>query len=131
MLRNSLLLLVLGLFASVVVPKIATAAIWSVKADCKNGDWTVSVDLAGVGPVDASCIDGTETHFPVDVGDLIVTGGSIAATSSGGTMCDLPRGSDFKFTLECASKTEDSAGFELEEKVEVEVELEEEEEAEE
>jgi hypothetical protein len=124
MLRSSLLLLAVGFFAGSVVPQAASAEIWSIKADCKEGDWTVSVDL-GSGPIDASCLGGAETKF--DVGDVVVTGGSISAMSATGTMCALPMGSDFKFTLECAAKLEDSLGNELEEKVEVEVELEEEE----
>lgn len=124
-------ILALGLFACLAVSQIASAATWSVKADCKEGDWTVSVLLDGFGEVDASCFDGTENHVLVDVGDIDVTGGSIAATSAAGTLCDLPVGSDFKFSLECASKTEDSMGFEVEDKVEVEVELEDDEEEEE
>ena len=125
MLRNSLILLALGLF----VPQIATAAVWSVKADCKEGDWTVDVILGDL-MIDASCSDGMEYDENFNV-DGLVTEGSIAATSSGQTMCDLRLGSDVKSTLECATKSEDSTGLEFEEKVEVEVELEEEEEDEE
>lgn len=130
MVRNAPLALAFALFASLFVSQTAAAATWSVEADCKEGDWTVVVLLAGFGPVDASCVDGAETRVLVDVGDVAVTDASIEATSSAGTLCDLPSGGDFKLALECASKTGDSAGLEVEDELEVEVELEEAEEEE-
>ena len=124
MLRSSLLLLATGWFASLAAPQIATAAIWSVEADCRRGDWTLGVELTGFGTVDASCIHGVQSRVAVDVGELTVTGGAIKA-SSVRTACELPTGSGSKFSLECEGRSEDSSGFELDEAVEIEVELEE------
>ena len=87
----------------------------------------MEVQLAGFGVLDASCVDGAKTNVEVDVGDLIVTHGSIEATSSSGATCDTAAVGDSKFKLECAHKAEDGDGFELEEEVEVEVEVEEDE----
>jgi hypothetical protein len=82
--------------------------------------------LEGFGEVVADCTADMETDVLVDV-EAPVTGGSISATSVvGQTMCGLLVGTDYKFSLECDGKTEDSAGIEVEEKVEVEVGLEEE-----
>jgi len=116
-----------GLLSILFVPQLAAASIWSVRADCGDGDWTVEVELAGFGVLDASCVDGAKTYVEVDVGDLIVTHGSIEATSSSGATCDNAAVGDSKFKLECAHKTEYGDGFELEEEVEVEVEVEEDE----
>jgi hypothetical protein len=116
-----------GLLSILFVPQLAAASIWSVRADCGDGDWTVEVELAGFGVLDASCVDGAKTHIEVDVGDLIVTHGSIEATSSSGATCDNAAVGDSKFKLECAHKVEYGDGFELEEEVEVEVEVEEDE----
>ena len=116
-----------GLLSILCVPQLAAASIWSVRADCGDGDWTVEVQLAGFGVLDASCVDGAKTNLEVDVGDLIVTHGSIEATSSSGATCDNADVGDSKFKLECAHKAEDGDGFELEEEVEVEVEVEEDE----
>jgi hypothetical protein len=116
-----------GLLSILFVPQLAAASIWSVRADCGDGDWTVEVELAGFGVLDASCVDGAKTHVEVDVGDLIVTHGSIEATSSSGATCDNAAVGDSKFKLECAHKVEYGDGFELEEEVEVEVEVEEDE----
>ena len=124
MVRSSLIVRGLGLLSILFVPQLAAASIWSVKAECGDGDWTVEVQLAGFGAVDASCVDDSKTNVLVDVGDLVVTDGSIAATSSFGAMCDVVAGGDSKFKLECAHKAEDRNGFELEEEVEVEVEME-------
>jgi hypothetical protein len=110
-----------------LVPQLATAAIWSVEADCGDGDWTVEVQLEGFGTADASCVDGAKTHIEVDVGDLSVTHVGIEATSASGATCDHSAVGDSKLKLECAFKTEDGDGFELEEEVEVEVEVEEDE----
>ena len=120
-----------ALLSILFVPQLALASIWSVEADCGDGDWAVEVQLAGFGALDASCVDGAKTHVEVDVGDLIVTHGSIEATSSSGVMCDIAAVGDSKFKLECAHKAEDGDGFELEEEIEVEVEVEEDEEDEE
>ena len=116
-----------GLLSILFVPQLAAASIWSVRADCGDGDWTVEVELAGFGVLDASCVDGAKTHIEVDVGDLIVTHGSIEATSSSGATCDNAAVGDSKLKLECAHKAENGDGFELEEEVEVEVEVEEDE----
>jgi len=116
-----------GLLSILFVPQLAAASIWSVRADCGDGDWTVEVELAGFGVLDASCVDGAKTHVEVDVGDLIVTHGSIGVTSSSGATCDNAAVGDSKFKLECAHKAEYGDGFELEEEVEVEVEVEEDE----
>ena len=116
-----------GLLSILFVPQFAAASIWSIQTDCGDGDWTVEVQLAGFGALDASCVDGAKTHVEVDVGDLIVTHGSIEATSSSGATCDIAAVGDSKFKLECAHKAEDGDGFELEEEVEVEVEVEEDE----
>ena len=112
-----------GLLAILFVPQFATAAVWSVQADCGDGDWAVTVQLEGFGTADASCVDGAETHIEVDVGDFRVTHGSIEATSASGATCDHSAVGDSKFKLECAYKTENGDGFELEEEVEVEVEV--------
>ena len=88
-------------------------------------------ELAGFGSIDASCVDGRETRAIVDVGDLLVTGGSIEATSSAGAICDLPSGHGSKFSVECESESDDPAALEPKAEVEVEVELEEHEEEEE
>jgi hypothetical protein len=124
MLRSALLCLVLGLLAAASAPELAAAALWSVKADCNAGDWTVDVELEGFGLLDASCDEDGESRLLVDVGDTVVTGGGIAATSSLGTSCDLPLASDSKLVLKCGSETEDASRSELEEELEVEVELE-------
>ncbi len=116
-----------GLLSLLFAPQLAAASIWSVQADCGDGDWTVEVQLAGFGALDASCVDGAEAHVEVDVGDLVVTQGSIEATSSSGATCRSAAFGDSKFKLECAHKSEDGDGFELEEEVEVEVEAEEDE----
>ena len=113
-----------GFLAILFVPQLATASIWSVQSDCGDGDWTVEVQLEGFGSLDASCVDGAETHIEVDVGDLIVNHGSIEAMSASGATCDHTAVGDSKFKLECAYKTDDSNGFELEEELEVEVEIE-------
>lgn len=128
MIRSTRIVRGFGLLSILFVPQLATASIWSVRADCGDGDWTVEVQLAGFGALDASCVDGAKTHVEVDVGDLIVTHGSIEATSSSGATCDSATVGDSKFKLECAHKAEDGDGFELEEEVEVEVEVEEDEE---
>ncbi len=116
-----------GLLSILLAPQLAVASIWSVRADCGDGDWTVEVQLAGFGALDASCVDGAESHVAVDVGDLTVTHGSIEATSASGMTCNSTAVGDSKFELECAQKAEDGDGFELEEEVEVEVEVEEDE----
>jgi hypothetical protein len=116
-----------GLLSILFVPQLAPASIWSVQADCGDGDWTVEVQLDGYGTLDASCVDGAKTHVEVDVGDLIVTHAIIEATSASGATCDHAAVGDSKFKLECAYKAEDGDGFELEEEVEVEVEVEEDE----
>ena len=125
--RTSQIALAFGLLSILSVPQFATASIWSIQADCGDGDWTVEVQLDGFGALDASCVDGTRTHVEVDVGDLSVTHGSIEATSASGVTCDHAAIGDAKFKLECAHKSEDGDGFELEEEVEVEVEVEEDE----
>lgn len=130
MLRSALLLLSLGL-SVLSTSRAAPAAIWSVEADCKRGDWSVDVDLDGFGTVDASCRDGQEVRLSVDVGERTVAGGRVAAISALGTACEGPHASDAKFMLKCGSETEDETGFEVEEELEVEVELEEPDEAEE
>jgi hypothetical protein len=127
MIRSAQIVLGLGLLSILFVPQLAPASIWSVRADCGDGDWTVEVQLAGFGALDASCVDGAKTHIEVDVGDLIVTHSSIEATSSSGATCDNTAVGDAKLKLECAHKAEDSEGFELEEEVEVEIEVEEDE----
>jgi hypothetical protein len=127
MISNTRIVRGFGLLSILFVPQLAAASIWSVRADCGDGDWTVEVELAGFGVLDASCVDGAKTHVEVDVGDLIVTHGSIEATSSSGATCDNAAVGDSKFKLECAHKVEYGDGFELEEEVEVEVEVEEDE----
>lgn len=127
MIRSTRIVWGFGLLSILFVPQLAAASIWSVRADCGDGDWTVEVELAGFGALDASCVDGAKTHVEVDVGDLIVTHGSIEATSSSGVTCNNAAVGDSKFKLECAHKAEDGDGFELEEEVEVEVEVEEDE----
>ena len=127
MIRSTRIARDFGLLSILFVPQLAPASIWSVQADCGDGDWTVEVQLAGFGTLDASCVDGAKTHVEVDVGDLIVTHGSIEVTSSSGATCDSAAVGDSKFKLECAHKAEDGDGFELEEEVEVEVEVEEDE----
>ena len=125
--RTAQIALGFGLLSILCVPQLALASIWSVQADCGDGDWTVEVQLDGFGALDASCVDGARTHVEVDVGDLSVTHGSIEATSASGATCDHAAIGDAKFKLECAHKAEDGDGFELEEEVEVEVEVEEDE----
>ena len=127
MIRSTRIVWGFGLLSILFVPQLAAASIWSIQAECEDGDWTVEVQLAGFGALDASCVDGDKTHVEVDVGDLIVTHGSIEVTSSSGAMCDSAAVGDSKFKLECAHKAEDADGFELEEEVEVEVEVEEDE----
>ena len=114
----------LGLGSVLVVAGEAAAAVWSVQADCKRGDWSVEVTLTGFGAVDASCIAGKQTRLLVDVGEVAVEGGSIAATSSAGTLCDLAPSRDWKFGIECERESESFEGFEWQEELEVEVERE-------
>jgi hypothetical protein len=128
MIRNTRIGRSFGLLSILFVPQFAAASIWSIQTDCGDGDWAVEVQLAGFGALDASCVDGAKTHVEVDVGDLIVTHGSIEATSASGVTCNNAAAGDSKFKLECAHKAEDADGFELEEEVEVEVEVEEDEE---
>jgi len=127
MIRSKRIVWSFGLLSILFVPQLAVASIWSIRADCGDGDWTVEVQLEGFGNFDASCVDGTETHIEVDVGDLSVTHASIEATSASGATCDHTAVGDSKFKLECAYKTENGDGFELEEELEVEVENEEDE----
>ena len=130
MLRSSRLLVLLGLATALVVSRPAPAAVWSIEADCRRGDWSVDVELAGFGLVDASCRDGRETRLSVDVGEQNVTGGQVAAISSLGTLCESAEASAVKLALKCGDETEDATGFEVEEELEVEVELSEPDEAE-
>lgn len=125
--RNTRIVRGLGLLSILFAPQLAAASIWSVRTDCGDGDWTVEIQLAGYGALDASCVDGAKTHVEVDVGNLIVTHGSIEATSSSGATCDIAVVGDSKFKLECTHKVEGGDGFELEEEIEVEVEVEEDE----
>jgi len=125
MIRSTQIVRGFGLLAILFVPQLAPASIWSVQADCGDGDWTVEVQLEGFGTLDASCVDGSKTQVEVDMGDLIVTHVSIEATSASGATCDHAGVGDSGFKLECAHKVEDGDGFELEEEVEVEVEVEE------
>jgi len=127
MIRSAQIVRGFGLLSILFVPQLAPASVWSVRADCGDGDWTVEVQLAGFGALDASCVDGAKTDIEVDVGDLIVTHSSIEATSASGATCDNAAVGDSKLKLECAHKAEDGEGFELEEEVEVEVEVEEDE----
>jgi hypothetical protein len=115
---------IVGFVSTWLGAQSATAALWSIKADCEEGDWSVEIELAGFGALDASCLDGTKTELSVDVGELGVTNASVAATSTSGTMCDGATRGEPRFKLECSQKTEDAAGFELEEELEVEMELE-------
>jgi hypothetical protein len=125
MIRSTRIVRGFGLLSILFVPQLALASIWSVQADCGDGDWAVEVQLDGFGALDASCVDGAKTGVEVDVGDLSVTQVSIEATSASGVTCDHAAVGDAKFKLECAHKAEDADGFELEEEVEVEVEVEE------
>ena len=131
MLRSALSLLSLGLVSGLLAPQAATAATWSIEADCQRGDWWVDVELAGFGPIDASCDDGGETRLSIDVGVPRPTRARIAAISSLGTVCEGPETNGTKLTLKCGSEIEDATGFEVEEELEVEVELEEPDEVEE
>jgi hypothetical protein len=122
--RNTLVLLSLGVVSGLLLSRAASAAIWSMEADCARGDWSVEVTLDGFAMVDASCAERSKTRLWVDVADQIVTGGSIAAISSRGTVCEGPETSDSKFTLKCGIEMEDASGSEIEEELEVEVERE-------
>jgi len=124
MIRSTQIVWSFGLLSILFVSQLAKASVWSIQADCGDGDWTVEVQLEGFGSFDASCVDGAKTQIEVDVGDLSVTHGSIEATSASGATCDHTAVGDSKFKLECAYKAEDGDGFELEEEVEVEVEVE-------
>ena len=127
MIRSTPIVRVFALLSILFVPQLVGASIWSIQTDCGDGDWTVEVQLAGFGGLDASCVDGAKTLVEVDVGDLIVTHGSVDAMSSSGVTCNTAAVGDSKFKLECAHKSEDGDGSELEEEVEVEVEVEEDE----
>jgi hypothetical protein len=124
MIRRTRIVRGFGLLSILFVPQLAPASIWSVRADCGDGDWTVEVQLADFGALDASCVDDAKTRVEVDVGDLIVSHVSIEATSASGATCDHAAIGESKIKLECAHKAEDGDGFELEEELEVEVEVE-------
>jgi len=124
MVSRALIVSFVGIASTWLVAQSAAAAVWSIDADCEEGDWTVAIELVGFGNLDASCVDGTKTQLGVDVGSLSVTEVSITATSARGTMCDATSGGEPRFKLECSDKREDVAGFELEEELEVELELE-------
>jgi hypothetical protein len=131
MVSRTLIVWVVGFASTWLVAQSATAALWSINADCEEGDWSVEIELVGFGTLDASCVDGIKTQLSVDVGELGVTNASVAATSASGTMCDATSRGEPRFKLECGDKREDIAGFELEEEIEVELEVELEEEEEE
>jgi hypothetical protein len=136
MLRSTRLAIFLGLLVGFAVPAVTSADVWSIKSDCEEGDWSVTVTLDGLGAVDVSCLDGAKTERTFDTGALVVTDAHIEATSALGTYCQLPSGGDSKVVLECSSRSENSAGLEAEDELEVEIEreeaeLEDEEEAEE
>ncbi|MBW2424211.1 MAG: hypothetical protein JRG86_08180 [Deltaproteobacteria bacterium] len=128
MVSRGLIVWIVGFASTWFVAQSAAAAVWSIKTDCEEGDWTVEIELAGFGTLDASCVDGTKKRLSVDVGDLGVTSTGITATSASGTICDATSAGEPRFKLECGEKSEDIDGFELEEEIEVELELEQEEE---
>ena len=66
MLRITRLAATLGLLAGLAAPQFAAAAIWSIKSDCSEADWTVTVHLDGFGTVDASCHDGNKVERSID-----------------------------------------------------------------
>ena len=69
MIRTTWIVRGFGLLSILFVPQLALASIWSVEADCGDGDWTVEVQLAGFGALDASCVDGAKTHVEVEEGE--------------------------------------------------------------
>jgi hypothetical protein len=131
MLRITRLAAALGLLAGLAAPQFAAAAIWSIKSDCSEADWTITVHLDGFGTVDASCHDGNKVEHSIDTGALAVTSAQVEAISSLGTLCHLPAATDAKLVLKCSAQGEDSAGNELEDEIEVEIEREDAEPAEE
>ena len=98
------------------------ASIWSIRADCGDGNWTVEVHLADLGAFDASCVDGKETHNEVELGNQIVGDGSVEATSSSNATCGTTGVRDSIFKLECAHETVYSDGFDTEADVDGEIE---------
>ena len=63
MLRSTRLAIFLGLLVGLAVPAVTSADVWSIKSDCEEGDWSVTVTLDGLGAVDVSCLDGAKTEY--------------------------------------------------------------------